>query len=97
MNAILTALLPSLLSLLETPAFQSILKSILDDLIAKIAAGVPPVAATQQAGALLSSAATFHLTGNFVTDVGSLLANLHPAGSAAPNPVPHPATPVFNS
>lgn len=78
MNAVLTALLPSLLGLLETPAFQSILKSILDDLIAKITAGVPPVTATQQAGGLLASAATLHLTGNPVADLQSLFASLNP-------------------
>ena len=101
MNPILSAILPYLLQLLETPAFQSILKSILDDLIKKISAGVPPVTATQQAGGLLASAATLHLTGNPVTDLQSLFANLQPVVAPAVTRTVTPsnpgATPGFTS
>ena len=93
MNAILQALLPSLLGLLETPAFQSLLKSILDDMIKKISAGVPPVAVTQQATGLVTAAAALHLTGNPVADIQSLLAGLQPHGTTPVNSAP----PAFNS
>jgi hypothetical protein len=90
MNAVLSALLPTLLQLLQSPAFQSLLKSILDDLVKQISSGVPPVAAAQQATGLVTAAAALHLTGNPVADIQALVANLQPhvGASTAAQAVP---------
>lgn len=95
MNLILSALLPTLLQLLQSPPFQSLLKSILDDLVRQISSGVPPVAASQQAAGQVTAAAALHLTGNPVADVQSLIASLQP--HAAVPAQPGATTQVFNS
>lgn len=81
MNALLSAFLPTILQLLESPAFQSILKSILDDLIKNINTGTPMVTATQQATGQVTAAAALHLTGNPVADLQALFATLQPAAT----------------
>lgn len=88
MDAILQALLPTLLQLLKTPAFQSLLSSILDHLIQQVSTGVPPVAAAQQATGLVTAAAALHLTGNPVADLPALFANLQTRAEAVSNLVP---------
>ena len=76
LQALLQAILPSLLGVLQTPAFQAILKSILDDLVAKIISGVSPTAATQQAVGAASAAAALHLSGSPIADIQKVLAGL---------------------
>lgn len=76
--SIISAILPYLLQLLNDPNFQAILKQIEGDLNTKIAGGVAPAVATQQATGLLGAAAVLHLTGNPVADFQSLVANFKP-------------------
>lgn len=100
MTAILQLLLPTILQLLQTPAFKSLLSSILDHVIAQIASGVPPVAAAQQATGLVTAAAALHLTGNPVADIQALVANLQPRTGAAQSGTQAPisgGTPGFTS
>lgn len=74
-GAILSALVPYLLQLLQDPAFQAIVKAIHDDLQKKLAGGAPPATATQQATGQLGAAAMLHLTGNPIADVQAFLAS----------------------
>jgi hypothetical protein len=79
----LTGALPLLLPLLNDPNFQKILAAIQADLNTKIAGGVPPVTATQQAGGQLHAAIALHLTGNPIADVQTWLAQFkQPTGGA---------------
>jgi hypothetical protein len=93
METILSALLPSLLQMLNTPAFQSILNSILQNLIKQVATGVPVVAATQVATGQVTAAAALHLTGNPIADFNAWVASLQPAASVSGS-VHVPVTPV---
>jgi hypothetical protein len=81
MDTILATILPSILGLLQTPAFQVILKAILDDLVQKLASGASPTVATQQATGLVTAAAALHLTGNPVADFQQLLSGFKLPGS----------------
>lgn len=80
--SIITSVLPYVLKLLNDPAFQTILKQIEGDLNMKIAGGVAPAVATQQATGLLGAAAMLHLTGNPAADFQALVANFKPAAAA---------------
>jgi hypothetical protein len=75
-----------LMGLLKDPAFQAIIQSIIADVFAKISSGVNPLAAAQQGGAQVGAAAAFHLTGNPVADVQSLLVSLQPHAASPPTP-----------
>ena len=86
MEALLSALLPSLLAELQTPAFQAILKSILDQLIKNISAGVPALTATQLATGQVTAAAALHLTGNPIADAEAFFANFQPVAAPAAKP-----------
>jgi hypothetical protein len=90
-----TAIQPFLGQLLQSPQFQSLLQKILSDIIAKIAAGVHPETAVQQATGQIGAAALLHLTGNPVADFAALLANFNP--SAKPPVVTSPVTGTFTS
>ena len=78
------AIQPFLTQLLQSPQFQALLKQILDDIIAKIAAGVHPNVAVQQATGQIGAAALLHLTGNPVADFSVLFSNLKPPVGAPP-------------
>ncbi len=67
---------PFLAQLLQSPAFQALLKKILDDIMAKIAAGVHPDTAVQQAAGQIGAAALLHLTDNPAADFAALLSGL---------------------
>ncbi len=69
---------PVLAQLLQSPAFQAFLQKSLQDVMAKIAAGVHPTTAVQQATGQIGAAALLHLTGNPVADFAALLSNLNP-------------------
>ena len=73
-----SAIQPLLAQLLQSPQFQALLKKILDDIMAKISAGVHPDTAVQQATGQIGAAALLHLTGNPVADFAALLSNLNP-------------------
>jgi hypothetical protein len=91
MDTLLAAILPSILGLLQTPAFQTILKAILDDLVQKLASGASPTAAVQQTTGLVTAAAALHLGGNPVTNIQTFLASL-PIPIVLPSaPAPLPA------
>jgi hypothetical protein len=82
-----------LMGLLKDPAFQAIVQSIVADMFAKISSGVNPLAAAQQGGAQVGAATIFHLTGNPVADIQSLVAGLQPhagAATAVSNAAPAP-------
>jgi len=69
-----SAIQPLLTQLLASPQFQAVIKKILDDIGAKIAAGVPPSTAVQHATGQISAAAALHLTGNPIADIQAWLA-----------------------
>lgn len=73
-----SAIQPFLTQLLQSPQFQALLKKILDDVMAKIAAGVHPDTAVQQATGQIGAAALLHLTGNPVVDFQSFLTAMKP-------------------
>jgi hypothetical protein len=95
MEAVISALLaaagPALQQafsqLMQSPQFHSVLQKILDDIVAKIAAGIHPDTAVKQATGQIGAAAMLHLTGNPVAD---LLSIFHP--SAKPPVVTPPGT-----
>jgi hypothetical protein len=72
--------------LFQIPAFQSVVRSIIDDLLTKLFSGVSPAAVAQQGVGQMAAAAAFHLTGNPVADIASLLASLKSPAGAAPAP-----------
>jgi hypothetical protein len=82
------AIQPLLTQLLQSPQFQAVLKKILDDIMAKIAAGVHPTVATNQAAGQIGAAALLHLTGNPAADFAALLSNLKPPTDLPPAPPP---------
>src|ERR1700675_2813068 len=69
---------PVLGKLMQDPAFQAVLQKILADIVAKIAAGMHPDIAVQQAQGQIGAAALLHLTGNFGADIQSFLSGLKP-------------------
>jgi hypothetical protein len=75
-----------LMGLLKDPAFERIIQAIIADMFAKITSGVSPIAAGQQGIAQAGAAAAFHLTGNPVADVQSLLVSLQPHAASPPAP-----------
>lgn len=75
-QVLLSSLQPFLQQLLQDPAFQAIIKKILDEILAKIAAGVHPTTAANQAAGQIGAAALLHLTGNFPADFAALLSGL---------------------
>jgi len=79
-----SAIQPLLAQLLQSPAFQALIQKILADITAKIAAGVHPDTAVQQATGQIGAAALLHLTGNPMADFSALLANLKPPAEPAP-------------
>ena len=82
------AIQPFLTQLLQSPQFQSLLKQILDEIMAKITSGVHPDTAVQQAAGQIGAAAMLHLTGNPIADVAALL---------KPKVVTPPVTGTFTS
>jgi len=72
------AIQPFLTQLLQSPEFQDLIKKILDDIMVKIAAGVHPNTAVEQAIGQIGAAALLHLTGNPVADLSALVSNLKP-------------------
>ena len=73
-----SAIQPLLAQLLQSPAFQALIQKILADITAKIAAGVHPDTAVQQATGQIGAAALLHLTGNPMADFAALVSNLKP-------------------
>lgn len=69
---------PLLGKLMQDPAFQAVFQKILADVLTKIAAGVHPDTAVQQANGQIAAAAALHLTGNPMADFAALLSNLNP-------------------
>lgn len=63
------AIQPFLTQLLQSPQFQAVLQKALQDILTKIAAGVHPDAAVQQATGQIGAAAVLHLTGNPLADL----------------------------
>ena len=78
-----SAIQPFLAQLLQSPAFQALIQKILADITAKIAAGVHPDTAVQQATGQIGAAALLHLTGNPVADFTALVSNLKPQAEPA--------------
>jgi hypothetical protein len=85
------AIQPFLTQLLQSPQFQAVVKKILDDIMAKIADGVHPNTAVQQATGQIGAAALLHLTGNPAADFAALISNLKPP-TGSPVPPPGPGT-----
>ncbi len=84
-----TTIQPFLAQLLQSPQFQAVLQKILSDVLAKIAAGVHPNTAVQQATGQIGAAALLHLTGNPAADFAALLSGLKsPIEQPAANPYP---------
>mgnify|MGYP001611261589 CR=1 FL=1 len=79
-----SAIQPFLTQLLQSPQFQAMLKKILDDIMAKIASGVHPDIAVQQATGQIGAAAMLHLTGNFGADLQSFLSGLKLSNTNSP-------------
>jgi hypothetical protein len=82
-----SAIQPLLAQLLQSPAFQALIQKILADITAKIAAGVHPDTAVQQATGQIGAAALLHLTGNPMADFSALLAGLKPPSLPPAPPV----------
>ena len=81
------AIQPLLTQLLQSPQFQALVQKILADVTAKIAAGVHPTVATNQAAGQIGAAALLHLTGNPAADFAAMLSNLKPpVGGPTPPP-----------
>ncbi len=78
------AIQPLLTQLLASPQFQAFLQKALTDILAKIAAGVHPDAAVQQATGQIGAAAMLHLTGNPMADFAPLFSGLKPPGFTFP-------------
>lgn len=83
-----SAIQPLLAQLLQSPAFQALLQKILADIMAKIAAGVHPDTAVQQATGQIGAAALLHLTGNPVADFAALVSGIKPPTDLPPAPLP---------
>jgi hypothetical protein len=81
-----SAIQPLLGQLLQSPQFKSLVDQIWSDLISKIASGVHPTVATQQAQGQVAAAALLHLTGNPVADFSALLAGIKPPPDLPPAP-----------
>ena len=97
LQVLLSTLQPFLTQLLQDPAFQAVIKKILDDILAKIAAGVHPTTATNQAAGQIGAAALLHLTGNPVADIQALFSSFKTStGSTGLPPAPTP-TGKYNS
>lgn len=79
------ALEQAVIQLLGSPEFKAVVDKLWADLLAKIAAGVHPEVATQQAQGQIGAAALLHLTGNFGADLSAFLA-AHKPSSGAPTP-----------
>jgi hypothetical protein len=75
-TTIISTVLPTLLKILNDPAFQSVIAAIEADLNKKLASGTPATAASQQATGLLGAAAILHLTGNPVSDFQAFINSL---------------------
>jgi K+-transporting ATPase c subunit len=85
---------PFLSQLLQSPQFKGIVDQIWSDLVAKIASGLHPTVATQQARGQVAAAALLHLTGNPIADFSALLAGLKPPTDLPPAP---PSTGQYKS
>ncbi len=83
-----SAIQPLLGQLLKSPQFKTLVDQIWSDLIAKIAAGVHPDVATQQAQGQVAAAAVLHLTGNPIADAQAWLAHFKPPTDLPPAPLP---------
>lgn len=83
-----SAIQPFLTQLLQSPEFQAVLKKIMDDVLAKIAAGVHPATATNQAAGQIGAAALLHLTGNPAADISAFVTSLKPPTDLPPAPPP---------
>ncbi len=92
-----SAIQPVLAQLLQSPAFQALLKKILDDIMAKIAAGVHPDTAVEQATGQIGAAALLHLTGNLAADFAALLSGRKPPTDLTPAPPPAPVPGTYTS
>jgi hypothetical protein len=71
--SLLSAALPALLQMLQSPDFQTIVKQIEADLLKKVNAGHAPVDANMQSLGKLGAAASLHLTGNPLADLQTAL------------------------
>ncbi len=89
------AIQPFLAQLLQSPQFKQLVDKVWADLIAKIAAGVHPVVATQQAQGQIAAGALLHLTGNFGADLQSFFAALKTPST--PGPTAPPPGPGYTS
>jgi ABC-type xylose transport system substrate-binding protein len=67
--ALLSAVLPTVLQMFSDPKFQTVIKTVEDNLHAKVAAGAHPSQAAIQALGHLGAAAALHVTGNDSTTV----------------------------
>jgi hypothetical protein len=83
LQVVWAAIQPLLAQLLQSPQFQALLKKILDDIMAKIADGVHPNTAVEQATGQIGAAALLHLTGNPMADFAALVSNPKPPAAPA--------------
>ena len=88
LSTIWAAVQPLLGKLMQDPAFQAVLQKILADIVDKIAKGVHPDTAVQQAQGQIGAAALLHLTGNFGADLQSFLSGIKPLTDLPPAPTP---------
>jgi hypothetical protein len=88
------AIQPLFTQLLQSPQFKQLVDKVWADFGAKVAAGVHPVVATQQAQGQIAAGALLHLTGNFGADLQAFFAALKPSNPTSVGFSQGPAPPA---